>query len=148
MPTLLLLLTPEVFAWQPPVQTGTTKLASREFYRKSRVVGMPTCRCMWRITRLWHIYIYTYMCVCVCVWGGGWVGGCVCVRVCIDGLVQDCIISSALAMERLQSCTKPSILFCVLKREVNSRNLVNVVHIWIEAILLTKIKHNPHDFLC
>ena len=28
----------------------------------------------------------------------------------IDGLVQDCSISSALAMEILQSCTKPSIL--------------------------------------
>ena len=28
----------------------------------------------------------------------------------IDGLVQDCSISSALAMELLQSCTKPSIL--------------------------------------
>ena len=27
----------------------------------------------------------------------------------IDGLVQDCSISSALAMEILQSCTKPSI---------------------------------------
>ena len=27
----------------------------------------------------------------------------------IDGLVQDCSISSALAMELLQSCTKPSI---------------------------------------
>ena len=27
----------------------------------------------------------------------------------IDGLVQDCSISSALAMEMLQSCTKPSI---------------------------------------
>ena len=26
----------------------------------------------------------------------------------IDGLVQDCSISSALAMEILQSCTKPS----------------------------------------
>ena len=31
----------------------------------------------------------------------------------IDGLVQDCIISSALAMEILQSCTKPSI-YCAL----------------------------------
>ena len=31
----------------------------------------------------------------------------------IDGLVQDCSNSSVLAMELLQSCTKPSI-FCVL----------------------------------
>ena len=30
----------------------------------------------------------------------------------IDSLVQDCSISSALAMEILQSCTKPSILWC------------------------------------
>ena len=29
-----------------------------------------------------------------------------------DGLVQDCSNSSALAMELLQSCTKPSICFC------------------------------------
>ena len=27
----------------------------------------------------------------------------------IDGLVQDCVISSALAMGMLQTCTKPSI---------------------------------------
>ena len=32
----------------------------------------------------------------------------------IDGLVQDCSISSALAMETLQSCTKPSIQGCNL----------------------------------
>ena len=31
-----------------------------------------------------------------------------------DGLVQDCSISSALAMEILQSCTKPSILLSLL----------------------------------
>ena len=30
-------------------------------------------------------------------------------QMCIDGLVQDCSISSALAMEILQSCTKPSV---------------------------------------
>ena len=29
----------------------------------------------------------------------------------IDGFVQDCSISSALAMEILQSCTKPLIIF-------------------------------------
>ena len=33
----------------------------------------------------------------------------------IDGLVQDCSISSALAMEILQSCTKPSI--CIVWKE-------------------------------
>ena len=32
---------------------------------------------------------------------------------CIDGLVPDCSKSSALAMELLQSCTKPSVSSCV-----------------------------------
>ena len=32
----------------------------------------------------------------------------------IDGLVQDCSNSSALAMELLQSCTEPSIWLCVI----------------------------------
>ena len=32
----------------------------------------------------------------------------------IDGLVQDCSISSALAMEILQSCTKPSTYYMVI----------------------------------
>ena len=33
----------------------------------------------------------------------------------IDGLVQDCSISSALAMDILQSCTKPSIYrLCII----------------------------------
>ena len=30
----------------------------------------------------------------------------------VDGLVQDCSNSNALAMKLLQSCTKPSIYFC------------------------------------
>ena len=34
----------------------------------------------------------------------------------IDGLVQDCSISSALALEILQFCTKPSICLNVLKQ--------------------------------
>ena len=33
----------------------------------------------------------------------------------INGLVQDCIISSALAMEMRQSSTKPSTCICILK---------------------------------
>ena len=33
----------------------------------------------------------------------------------IDGLVQDCRISSANALEILQSCTKPSIWTCILQ---------------------------------
>ena len=33
----------------------------------------------------------------------------------IDALVQDCSISSALAMEILQSCTKPSICDCGIR---------------------------------
>ena len=32
----------------------------------------------------------------------------------IDGLVQDCSISSALALEILQSCTKPSISYMII----------------------------------
>ena len=36
----------------------------------------------------------------------------------IDGLVQDCSNSSALAMELLQSCTKPSILLFYTEKEV------------------------------
>ena len=32
----------------------------------------------------------------------------------IDGLVQDCSISSANALEILQSCIKPSILFVLV----------------------------------
>ena len=31
-------------------------------------------------------------------------------ELCIDGFVQDCSISSALAVELLQSCTEPSVL--------------------------------------
>ena len=42
----------------------------------------------------------------------------------IDGLVQDCSISSALAMEILQSCTKASISFTQLT--VFPMNLVTV----------------------
>ena len=38
-----------------------------------------------------------------------------------DGLVQDCSNSSALAMELLQSCTKPSILL-TLKTFINEKN--------------------------
>ena len=33
----------------------------------------------------------------------------------IDGFVQDCSISSALAMEILQTCTKPSIYLCTYR---------------------------------
>ena len=40
----------------------------------------------WNVCRIW-LFMYTY----------------------IDGLVQDCSNSSALAMELLQSCTKPSL---------------------------------------
>ena len=34
--------------------------------------------------------------------------------VCIDGLLHDCGISSALAMEMLQSCTKPLVCYCYI----------------------------------
>ena len=41
-----------------------------------------------------------------------------CANLDIDGLVQDCSNSSALAMELLQSCTKPSISSIVYNCEV------------------------------
>ena len=42
----------------------------------------------------------------------------------IDGLAQDCIVFSAVAMELLQSCTKPSIYFNSFPvSNVNSANL-------------------------
>ena len=41
----------------------------------------------------------------------------------IDGLVQDCSNSSALAMELLQSCTQPSIFAC--------RNEKNTISLWV-----------------
>ena len=45
----------------------------------------------------------------------------------IDGLVQDCSNSSALALELLQSCTKPSMytyIYCTVKHlEVTEKNV-------------------------
>ena len=43
-----------------------------------------------------------------------------------DGLVQDCSISSVLAIEILQFCTKPSIQLC----SIESRNVGNVLSLW------------------
>ena len=46
----------------------------------------------------------------------------------IDGLVQDCSNSSALAMELLQSCTKPSIYTLIAldeRRNVISLSILN-----------------------
>ena len=43
-----------------------------------------------------------------------------------DGLVQDCSISSAIAMEILQSCTKLSIIICI-SRETCIQLLTTVV---------------------
>ena len=39
-----------------------------------------------------------------------------------DGLVQDCKISSALAMELLQSCTKPSISSAKITIDFSNKN--------------------------
>ena len=44
-----------------------------------------------------------------------------------DGLVQDCSNSSALAMELLQSCTKPSILL-TLKTFINEKIIDDVMN--------------------
>ena len=45
-----------------------------------------------------------------------WITSCTCWEQCthIDGLIQDCSISCALEMEKLQSCTKPSIYLTYL----------------------------------
>ena len=51
----------------------------------------------------------------------------------IDGLVQDCSNSSALAMELLQSCTKPSICAVYIQSEIYQLYpifTVNVHEIW------------------
>ena len=44
----------------------------------------------------------------------------------IDGLVQDCSISSALAMEILQSCTKPSMCTCQPGKKLLYMNTVYI----------------------
>ena len=44
----------------------------------------------------------------------------VCEKRHIDGLMQDCSISSALAMEKLQSCTKPSYIRQLINRSLNT----------------------------
>ena len=50
----------------------------------------------------------------------------------IDGLVQDCSIASALAMEILQSCTKPSIYrLCIIILRTFLQSLAeNMIHEW------------------
>ena len=48
----------------------------------------------------------------------------------IDGWVQDCSNSSALAMELLQSCTKPST--CNLLDIYNGIHIIIVGKIWLD----------------
>ena len=50
---------------------------------------------------------------------------------CIDGLVQDCSNSSVLAMELVQSCTKPSVWFL---EDCHSKVYVNVFISLIQPI--------------
>ena len=47
----------------------------------------------------------------------------------IDGLVQDCSISSVFALEILQSCTKPSILTQVQENVSDSAPKVDEYHL-------------------
>ena len=71
----------------------------------------------------------------------------------IDGLVQDCSISSALAMEILQSCTKPSIwyyadqrlsaiafLYLILDVEIHTK-MVNLNPAWISNHMRGKLSY-------
>ena len=55
----------------------------------------------------------------------------------IDGLVQDCSNSSAVAMELLQSCTKPSIWACICL--VTSKYITCLTNMWIPIMR----KENP-----
>ena len=77
-----------------------------------------------------HRIIYIHMCM---HWGGcsyeyiqmpvfAEMYTCVCLyaRLKIDGLVWDCGISSALAMEMLRFCTRPSMCLCVLARNAGA----------------------------
>ena len=66
----------------------------------------------------------------------------------IEGLVQDCSISSALAMDLLQSCIEPSI--CSFKKNCISVTLCysignscrdNWVNNWVNSFLLASLSH-------
>ena len=52
---------------------------------------------------------------------------CISICYCFDGLVQDCSNSSALAMELLQSCTKPSIWRLLQSFLVVGKDLVDKI---------------------
>ena len=62
-------------------------------------------------------------------------------RVYIDGLVQDCSNSSALAMELLHSCTKPSISFTNIE-------IAGVVEILIVEVRDPSILYKPYQGCC
>ena len=57
----------------------------------------------------------------------------------IDGLVQDCSTSSALAMELLQSCAKPSIWFWMMFKVLLTINKIP------QAYKFTKFKKNKKN---
>ena len=52
-----------------------------------------------------------------------------CVQYHVDGLVQDCSNSSVLTMELLQSCTKPSMLYCYIRRRYDGTQLSSTLSI-------------------
>ena len=69
----------------------------------------------------------------------------------IDGLVQDCSNSSALAMELLQSCTKPSILSLpqpapsVLHYSQQTRSVLRVL---MSELLVLSVHQHPFYWWC
>ena len=66
---------------------------------------VPLFRCHYWCGALWHIDIYIYVTL-------SW-GFTVCIYRWLSATLQDCSISSALAIEILQFCTKPSIFICI-----------------------------------
>ena len=68
-----------------------------------------------------------------------------------DGLVQDCSNSSALAMEFLQSCTKPwtylsSIGIAIIKIRPSHDHLIIVIKMPIPGKMVYILKHGPWKF--
>ena len=57
-----------------------------------------------------EIPAHTCPCACPCDWVQAC--ACACAYLCTDGLVRDCGVSSALAMETLRSCAEPSMYAC------------------------------------
>ena len=97
-----------------------------------------------------HIWLVSPQrrCVYICLWTGSH-GNCPSYH--IDGLVQDCSISNALAMEILQSCTKPSICkshlmqFSPINSLAPGRSEYNSENVIFNLGLLTGIFRSSYD---